>query len=403
MTEVLQYPLRLGLLVPWTLIVLALIPVQLRALKWLRERVHHSRLGLLTRYAEVGFGWHLVWVWLQGALLIVASAGPGSVTRSVGEIDTRAIVLVVDASLSMEAADASDRGTQKYSSRFVKAKAFSAEVVDAFPEAQVGLITFSGDSFIHLPPTTDHAAVRLQLGSLTSHAPAQSNGSEFSSALGSVLHMQEFIPSGISVVLVSDGDTSSKPRDHSPQVELMTQAGIRVHTVVVGSDIGRSLSVFHPEDVINRVENKRIITKFQTSRDKSTLRSISKRTNGATVSTHEGDWTEPIIQAIEADPPKSAPSSIVSREDYSRWFLLLVFLMGHPSHPFLATFFFRLFLHCIFRPDRTQAHHSHFLLDHFLDEAPADGFTEFFWIPGCLFGPSIRQRLMIMPFVAPST
>jgi len=312
---------RLWLLLPWTAVILLLGRDQHRALGWLRERVHPKRLGTLTRYASTNFLWHFAWLWLAGALLVGAAAGPYAAGEGEGLEEGHTVVFLVDASFSMVADDPwpHPKTGLDYPSRLAKARAFGAELVDALPAARIGVISFSGESVIHVPPTRDHGAVRLQLGAVDAHQPERSQGTEFAAGFASVIHLQRHTPGVIQVVLLSDGDLTSDTQPFETELALFDENGIVVHTVAFGSDEGHSYSLYRRDDFARfsageREATPRIATTFRSRRDRGALRSIAAATGGVSV-VAETDWVFMLAEAIAARPPTRVARTGEARAD----------------------------------------------------------------------------------------
>ena len=277
----LDAPERLLLLVPWALVVLALGRSQGRVMTWLRAHTAPVGLARLTRYAGRSHWLHMAWLWLLGALLVLAAAGPTRVAHQEVQADAHTVLLVVDASLSMGVPDVPSGADQEEStSRIDAARTIAQEIVEAMPEARFGLLSFSADAVVHVPPTSDRRAIRMQLANLGTHSVVHGSGSRISRGLDALLHLVGPEPVGVQAVFFSDGDLSSESDDFAPGVDALASLGVRVHTVGVGGHEPMTMNVWDPRDVVAGVKDKRLATQYTTTRDDSTLEEIADRTGG---------------------------------------------------------------------------------------------------------------------------
>ena len=167
---------------PWAGLLLLCVPAALWTRGWL-HRFHAPRLRI-SRAADLGVqvgGWRkFLRTFPPGAraaaLLGIGLAlmGPQSVhARDRAEVEGIDIVLTLDMSLSMEAAD-------------IRPNRFNATqyVVDDFirrrPNDRIGAVVFGRDAYTLLPLTTDKAALRntiaeLQLGTIDGRGTAIGN------------------------------------------------------------------------------------------------------------------------------------------------------------------------------------------------------------------------------------
>jgi len=221
---------------PWAALLLIAAPLALLARGWL-HRVNAPRLTMSRArdLAAIRPGWRRLVRGLPAgaraaALLALGFAlmGPQSVhARDRAEVEGIDIVLTLDMSLSMEAAD-------------IRPNRFNATqyVVDDFirrrPNDRIGAVVFGKDAYTLLPLTTDRAALRntiaeLQLGTIDGRGTAIGN------ALGvSLNRLRRSEAESKVVILLTDGDSNSgniSPQQASEYAETM---GVRVYTILMG-------------------------------------------------------------------------------------------------------------------------------------------------------------------------
>jgi Ca-activated chloride channel family protein len=141
----------------WLLLAVAALAVAYVVLQRRRPAyaVRFTELDLLASVAPRSPGWrrHLPagLLLLSLVALTVAFARPQAPVEVPSEQAT--IVLAIDTSLSMEATDVDP-------DRITAARVSASEFIDELPERfNVGLVSFSGQAAIVVPPTQDHASV----------------------------------------------------------------------------------------------------------------------------------------------------------------------------------------------------------------------------------------------------
>ena len=175
--------------------------------------------------------------WLPATLLVLALTGftvalarPEAVTSVPREEGT--IMLAVDVSGSMAADDVAP-----YRLRAAQdaAKTFAEKVPRQF---QVGLVAFSGQADVLLPPSTDRAAFARAVDSLVADG-ATASGEAILSSLDAIRSTQpgsQQLRSG-RILLLSDGANTvgTMPEEAAQQAK---QAGVPVYTVALGTAEG---------------------------------------------------------------------------------------------------------------------------------------------------------------------
>ena len=226
---------------PWLL--LLLVPLAMGVVWW----VWRDRRGV-TSHAAIPFAdLDLVAMatprrrstrWLPGMLLVLAVAGSTvalarpqtmtSVPREEGSI-----MLAIDVSGSMAADD-----IQPYRLRAAQdaAVAFADKVPRQF---QVGLVAFSGQANVLLPPSTDRDAFKRAVDSLVADG-ATASGEAIVSSLDAIRSTQPGATKlrSARILLLSDGANTvgTLPQDAAEQAK---DAGVPVYTVALGTADGQ--------------------------------------------------------------------------------------------------------------------------------------------------------------------
>ncbi len=173
---------------------------------------------------------------LATALLVVALARPQVGThRERAQRKGADIVLVMDTSLSMAAADMQPN-------RLAAAKLAAINLVNRLPNDRFGLIVFSGDAHVYCPITIDHDAVQMFIDSVevgASPQPGTSLGAALQSA-GEALGNSE--SKHRAIVVLSDGeDLAGQMLESAGRVVRETAA--RIEVLGFGSPQGEPIPI----------------------------------------------------------------------------------------------------------------------------------------------------------------
>ena len=271
-------------LAPQALLLLSVVPLFAAAYLWMQRR----RRRYALRYASValvrdavgrgpGLRRHVppALFLLALATMAVAVARPQAtvpVTENLG-----AVVLAVDTSGSMQAADVSP-------SRMEATKEAARRFVGKQPKGiQIGVVSFSDAGAVLQPPTEDRAAVLRTIDRLQPQRGTNIGGGlaaaldTIAAAMDTTRSVRASTPSAppatqgqeppppASVVLVSDGESNTGPAPFDVAREAAA-AGVRVYTVGIGTAQGMTL----------RVNGQTAFTRL----DETTLRGIAELTGG---------------------------------------------------------------------------------------------------------------------------
>ncbi|MCP3959989.1 MAG: VWA domain-containing protein [bacterium] len=308
----------------WGLALVVLAWWQKLPLQWIATHVAPRFRRELTRYTPRGVIWHCVFLFVPGAALIAAAAGPYVVAAGEREVESRTVLLAIDASLSMGATDSTPDplGGEKSASRFAQARELASGLIVEMPEAEIGLITFSGVTVVHSPPTRDHRALSTLLDTLSYHVDLTLSGTRYSTAFDAVIHMAHQRSGATQVVLLSDGELPQSD-DFTDALEVLAELAVPVHTVAVGTTEGEKRVIYEPEDVVAGTEEKRVAREYHTRRDDSTLRAISEQTGGEAMILAEGDWVDELRAVIERAEPEVVEVAGKDKDDLSGYPLAL--------------------------------------------------------------------------------
>jgi hypothetical protein len=335
--------------IPWLIFLLYLYRKQSKSLSWIMENVSKRFIESITKYDSLlKIKLHLVYLFLLGLLLIISAAGP----RKEGMVEDVSgkgkIILVLDGSFSMLAADTTPHPITKKNpyDRFAEAQIFCEELIDVNPDFAYGLISFSGKPAIHSLPTNDIITIKTFIHTLLVHN-FESTGSSFKLALQEVLHQVYQTDGSIQVILLSDGEVpKGREEDIKEEIELLKRNNVTIHTVGVGTNSpGGSVNFYvsYTEEEKKALENKstddstgtkkievdqKIIKNIKTYRQDDLLSGLAKETGGHYIVVEKGQWVKDLIPYIK-ETGANAKSKIKTsgKEDLSIYFLT-AFLLG---------------------------------------------------------------------------
>jgi Ca-activated chloride channel homolog len=212
-----------------------------------------------------------------GACLALALAAPLPGAAEPAGAGPAGVVLVLDASVSMLAADA-EPDRMEVMRRAARAV---AEQADGTP---VGIIAFAGRAYVLSPPTTDRTAIGLYLTALDPGMVVQS-GSEVAGAIRQgVALLAGGGGRGGEIVLLTDGDASDEAEEIRAAATLARRAGVLVHVGGTGRPEGApvpsvDLATGQRTGVMRDPAGEVIVSRL----DEDLMREVASRTGGTYV------------------------------------------------------------------------------------------------------------------------
>lgn len=218
--------------------------------------------------------------------LIVALAGP-KIGTEVREIKRQGIDMLValDLSASMNAEDVRP-------SRLEKAKFEINRLIERLRGDRVGLIVFTGESYLQSPMTMDYSALRLFLD-IADTEQMPSSATAFKPALETALEaFQSLEENGTDaskvLMIISDGEDHGQSYEEA--LRSLTSENILVYTVGVGTADGTTIPLYEEGtgDLIGYKRDNQgqvVTTKLQSQ----VLRNIAREGNGEYYSIERGN------------------------------------------------------------------------------------------------------------------
>jgi Ca-activated chloride channel homolog len=230
---------------PFFLYLLLLVPLFALFLLWAnrRRKADLARLGdrqLIDRLSQginwTGRRWRSV-LWLVAlAFLLIALARPqwGTEVQTI-EQEGLQVMVALDISNSMLAADIKP-------DRLTRAKLEISDLMDRLKGDEIGLVLFSGASFVQFPLTTDYNTARMYLDSVNPNAISR-QGTAIGEAIGTaVTAFDESLDSQKVLLVISDGEDHET--DPLAAAQSAADAGVLIYTIGFGTPEGEPIPEF---------------------------------------------------------------------------------------------------------------------------------------------------------------
>ncbi|WP_103665295.1 VWA domain-containing protein [Gracilimonas amylolytica] len=274
---------------------LLIIPVGIALLWWRSARVRHIQRKYFSEelFSSLREGfWPLgeklknISMFAGIFFLIVALAGP-KIGTEVREIKRQGIDMLValDLSASMNAEDVRP-------SRLEKAKFEINRLIERLRGDRVGLIVFTGESYLQSPMTMDYSALRLFLD-IADTEQMPSSATAFKPALETALEaFQSLEENGTEaskvLLIISDGEDHGETYEDA--LNSLTNENILVYTVGVGTTEGTTIPLYEEGtgDLIGYKRDNQgqvVTTKLQSQ----ILRNIAREGKGEYYSIERGN------------------------------------------------------------------------------------------------------------------
>jgi Ca-activated chloride channel family protein len=221
---------------PWAALLLLAVPMAWLGRVWVqrlsRPRLQFSRTAALrirkkswrSRLADLPSALRTVAL----ALLVLGLAGPQSIhARDTAEVSGIEIILTLDMSRSMEAADI--RPT-----RFKATKSVVRDFIDRRPNDRIGAVVFGVDAYTLLPLTTDREALRTALRGLQLNQ-IDGRGTAIGNAVGvSLNRLKRSRAKSKVMILLTDGESNTGNVSPSQAADLASAMEVKIYPILMG-------------------------------------------------------------------------------------------------------------------------------------------------------------------------
>ncbi len=316
---------------PVYLHVLWLIPLFLLLFLWTAKRRQRSldRFGenslIETLSATVSrFRQKLKMLLLLLTLLFLglASARPQIGTHAVPvKAEGIDLVFALDISLSMLAEDIKPN-------RLTRAKHEIAALMNKLRGDRVGIVIFSGKSFIQCPLTFDYSAAKLFLDAVTINSISVS-GTAIEDAIQISLRAFENSPADTSKVVILLTDGESHADDPMTAAEEAEKRGVKIYTIGIGSEKGELIPLRDAQGNLTGYKKDKNGNVVMTKLDQLTLEKIAVLTDGQFYRVSSGGIElEKIFEEISKMEKTLQDTRLVRHyEEQYQYFLALALLL----------------------------------------------------------------------------
>ena len=209
--------------------------------------------------------------------LILAFAGP-KIGTEVREVKRQGVdmLIALDLSASMNAEDVKP-------SRLEKAKFEINRLIERLKGDRVGLIVFTGESYLQSPMTLDYSALKLFLD-IADTDQMPSSATDFNSAMETALTAFQSLDENTTdaakvLLIISDGEDHGQNYDVA--LQNLINENILVYTLGIGTDAGTTIPIYdsNSRDLIGykRDRSGKVVT---TALQSDVLREIANNGNG---------------------------------------------------------------------------------------------------------------------------
>lgn len=275
----------------------------------------------LTPEASVFKPWLKMIVFtLAIASLIIALANPkiGSKMETVKRegID---IVFAVDISKSMLAEDVAPN-------RLEKSKQIVSQIINQLGADRVGIVAYAGSAFPVLPITTDYAAAKMFLQSMSPDMISAQGTSLNQAVTLAADYFDEGNATNKLIIMLSDGEDHAEGIDEA--LNLVKEKKIKIITLGIGTEKGGPIPIKRNgivERFLRDRQDEVVVTKLYPE----TLKTIAKESNGGY---KDGNNTKEVLTFVKnaLDNIEKTEFETTQMADYKsqfQWFLGIAFVL----------------------------------------------------------------------------
>lgn len=259
-------------------------------------------------------------LFIIGFLFLVAGIINPQVGTKLEEVKRKGadLMICLDVSNSMKAEDL-------VPNRLEKAKQALAKLIEKLEGDRIGIIVFGGDAYVQLPITTDYAAAKMFLESIsTDMVPTQ--GTAIGKAID--LAVESFGKDegkNKAIVIITDGENHED--NAVDAAEAAAEKGISIHTIGMGSVEGGPIPIYKGtvlEGYKKDKDGNTVVTKL----DENMLQEIAAAGKGIFVRASNSDaGLNNVLDELDKLEKKEFESKMFSDyEDRFQWFIFVAFV-----------------------------------------------------------------------------
>lgn len=238
------------------------------------------------------------------------------------------ILFLVDVSESMMSDDVKPN-------RLEQAKTELIRVVDQMPGNKIGVVAFAGNAGLISPLTTDPAAVKMFIESLSTES-VSTQGTSFQEALA--VADKAFERGGIEsddvvkvtrVILIASDGEDNEPGANNAAEELVKK-GVRIFTIAYGTEKGGTIPVRDGMGYLKNYKKDRQGQTVITTVKGDALRALAKKGQGSFYyATFGGNHLKQVIDDISQLEKKQFENSVaVQYDERFQWPLLMALILA---------------------------------------------------------------------------
>ncbi len=249
-------------------------------------------------------------------LIIVVMARP-QFGKKLKEVKTEGadIIIALDVSKSMLAEDIKPN-------RLERSKLAINNLIDKLRGDRIGLVIFAAYAYTQLPITSDYAAAKMLVSTVTTDM-VPSQGTSIADAIytagQSLINSSE--GGGKVIIIISDGEDHEQGAIEAAKE--MKAAGIKIHTIGVGSPAGVPIPIYKNGIFQGYKTDNQGIT-VVTKLNEKILQDIARETGGVYIKGNKpGQALTQILEEIKSLDKKESESLLYADfDDKYQWFLL---------------------------------------------------------------------------------
>ncbi len=263
-------------------------------LKYTKKRaIRFANFQALKKVSDEKIMTHNYWILLMRIVVIafLILSISGTTLWYVGQSDQNDFAILIDTSSSMSSSDFQP-------TRLDAAKTYVNTLVDNInPDSKIGVVSFSGASFIEQLPTTNHGDVKDTVSAM---AIAQVSGTDIPGAMVTGANMLLNSDKGKVMILLTDGSNTVSYFDKDPiaqGIDYVKKNNIIVDTIGLGTNSGPigylpeyyNISSVYDADTLVRIANAtggKYYYAGNTAELQSTYKDILKNVKQANIPIH---------------------------------------------------------------------------------------------------------------------
>ncbi|MBC8527042.1 MAG: VWA domain-containing protein [Candidatus Cloacimonetes bacterium] len=228
------------------------------------------------------------------------------------------IVVAIDVSKSMLAEDLSPNRIQRAKNAFIT-------FLDQLSGDRVGLILFSGRSFVQCPLTSDYSALKM-FTSIIDVDIIPEEGTDISSAIKKSLTLFTKETENRVIILITDGENLQG--DFKNAVKKAKEENVIIYTLGIGTQKGAPIPLINPQtggkEYLKDKDGNIVLTKL----DFSNLSWISKKTGGLffQVTTGQSEIKEILFDINKLEKEKISERKYSQYKEQYQYFVFIAFI-----------------------------------------------------------------------------